>query len=150
MEKTIENFKLVSYDKKNDEHYQLISALKHDPLFNKYFGPFFMKKMDDILISSDELEIGKIYIVEEHNITIGIVRLYAYHEAGFIELQIAVKPSLRNHNYGSRIIKELTTYLFNNGIKCVSLDIDKRNIASIKCALNNGFKLENDKYRKRR
>ena len=78
-----------------------------------------------------------------------MIRIFSYHEAGYINLQYAICPSLRNKNYGTKILKEVSHYFLANGIKCIELDIDKTNIGSIKCAINVGFEKENEKYRLR-
>lgn len=52
--------------------------------------------------------------------------------------------------YGSKIINELSDYLFDNyNIRCVKLDIDPSNINSIKTAESFGFLLDEDEYERR-
>lgn len=109
--------------------------LKDDD-FRRYFGDFFIKNEDLIFDSSDSFEVGKAYLIIEEDQIIGLIRIFSYHEDGYINLQYAVSPSLRNKNYGTKILKEISHYFLKNGIKCIDLDIDKTNIGSIKCAIN--------------
>ena len=150
MKKKIGNFDLVSYDPINSEHFNLKLELRNDPNFKKYFGEFFLKNIDDIFAPSNDLEVGKAYVVLEKNQVIGMIRIFSCHSAGYMEIQYAIRPILRNQGYGSKVLKELTQYFLDNEMVCISLDIDKNNVASIKCALNNGYAFEDNKYRKRR
>lgn len=151
MEKNIGKLVITSYDTNNNSHREFKNSLINDLEFKKYFGEFFLKRIDDIFTNSDSLEVDKAYIVLENDKIIGMIRIFSYHQLGFLNIQYAVNPEYRNQGYGKKILKEVSNYfLNNNNIKCISLDIDKNNIGSIKCALDAGYIFEENKYKLRR
>lgn len=150
MEKNVGKLVIASYDTNNVSHRRFRDSLINDLEFRRYFGAFFLKRIDDIFTTSNSLEVDKAYLVLEDDKIIGMIRIYSYHQLGFLNIQYAVNPEYRNQGYGKKILKEVSNYFLNNNIKCISLDIDKNNIGSIKCALNAGYIFEDDKYKLRR
>lgn len=151
MEQELETLKLVSYDKNNLKHNKAKISLLSDFNFKKYFGDFFLRDADEYFTNSDKIELKKIYLIEDNNDIVGMIRLFSYHELGYINIQYAVLPEYRGFGYGKRILSEITKYIMSDpNIKCVEGDIDKTNIGSIKIATSIGYNKENDKYRFRR
>lgn len=150
MDKKIGDFELVSYDNMNVEHVKFKNELTKDQDFKNYFGTFFAKNIDDIFASANELEVNKAFLLLDDEKIIGMIRIFSYHEAGFLNLQYAINPLYRNQKYGTRILKEISNYLFENGVKVIDLNIDKSNIGSIKCATKVGYEQYEEKYRLRR
>lgn len=150
MRENIDRLSIVSYDAKNIKHKEFKKELLKDEEFKKYFGNFFLSRIDDIFTGSNTLEVGKAYLVEEKEEVIGMIRIFSYHEAGFINIQYAVGKEYRNQGYGKELLKEISKYFLNKDIKRISLDIDKNNIGSIKCALDAGYEKENNSYVLRR
>ena len=147
MIKQLGEFNLVSYDSKNKKHTEFKYYLLNDELFKQYFGDFFIKKSDEIFDESSNLEVKKAYLIEDRELIVGMIRLFSYHETGFVTLQYAVSPEYRKQGYGTKILKEISNYLFSNGIKCIDLDINKNNIGSIICAENCNYEKYEEKYR---
>lgn len=150
MEKNIGKLVITSYDANNSSHRKFKESLINDLEFKKYFGQFFLKRIDDIFSNSNSLQVDKAYLILENDKIIGMIRIYSYHQLGFLNIQYAVNPQYRNQGYGKKILKEVSNYFLNDNIKCISLDIDKNNIGSIKCALDAGYTFEEDKYKLRR
>ncbi|MDD3452928.1 MAG: GNAT family N-acetyltransferase [Bacilli bacterium] len=150
MFKKLNDLNLIDYDDDNIKHKKFKNLLLSDLDFRNYFGDFFIKNSDNIFSSSEDLEVNKAYLLMDKDMIVGMIRIFSYHEAGFINLQYAVNPELRNLGYGTKILKEITKYFFENNIKCIDLNIDKNNIGSIKCAKNIGFEIKDEKYRLRR
>lgn len=142
MEIELEKFKLVSYDSKNETHRNCKYKFLKDEQFVKFFGQFFIKNSDEYFSDSNELEIKKVYFIEEEEKIIGLVRFFDIKESGIVDLQYAVNPEYRGLGYGNILLKEVTEYLLNNN-KLIRLDIDKNNLNSIKCAIRNNY--EEDK-----
>lgn len=146
MIENIDRLSIVSYDSNDARHRKFKNDLIKDEEFKRYFGDFFLKRVDDIFTDSEFLEVDKAYLVVDNETIIGMIRIFSYHEAGFINIQYAVAKECRNQGYGKELLREITKYFLNKNIKCISLDIDKNNIGSIKCALNVGYKRENNIY----
>lgn len=90
------------------------------------------------------------WVTDENNI-IGLVRIFSYHQLGYVNIQYAVLPDYRNLGYGKRILQEFSNYLMmQENIVCVEGEIDKSNIGSIKVATQIGYEQENNKYRFRK
>lgn len=125
-----------------------------DQEFKKYFGEFFIKNEEQYFETTNDVQIKKVFWVcdtENNDEIVGMVRIYSYHEAGYISIQYAVLPDYRKQGYGKLILKELSEFLLQNkDIRCIEGDIDKTNLGSIKVATSLGFKEENGKYKFRR
>lgn len=150
MRKKIGNLSVVSYDDTLFEHKKLKRDFLRDPLFIEYFGLMFLKKSDEIFTNSDHFELKKIYLIEDVNQLVGLIRFYHYHESGYLTIQYAVHPAFRKQGYGLKILKEISTFLLENHISCIEGEIDKNNIGSIKIATSLGFSFEDGKYRLRK
>lgn len=76
-----------------------------------------------------------------------MIRVFKQTFNGTIDLQYAVAKEYRRSGYGTKILKEISNYFINNiEITCITLDIDKNNIGSIKCATNLGYTQDKEKY----
>lgn len=150
MEKNLDTLSIVSYDDNIQEHRNFKRELLTDEEFKKYFGEMFIKKADDIFTSSNDLEVKKAYLVKDFDEIVGMIRIFSYHESGVVNIQYAVRPSVRKQGYGSRILKEISNFLIQNNITCIEGNIDKNNIGSLKIATSLGYEKEEDKFRLRR
>ena len=112
----------------------------------------FVDSINDRLISSalnDEFSFQSAYIVLSKNEPIGYVYI-SNNVKDEVFLELSILKDKRNMGYGSKIINELSDYLFNNyNIRCVKLDIDPSNINSIKTADSCGFLFDEDEYERR-
>jgi len=147
----LESLVLKSYDRTNKKHLNFKNGLNYDLLFIKFFGQFFLKNIDEIFVSSIELEINKAYIIEENDDVVGMIRIFKKNFNKEITLQYAVAEDYRNKGYGKKILKEISDYFMTvKDISCIKLDIDKNNLASIDCAEKVGYEFNNDAYLKNR
>lgn len=141
---------LQSYDNKNEQHRNFKYSILRDESFNKFFGQMFIKNSDEYFKETDNLEVKKIYLIQDEENIIGMIRLFDKNNFDIINLQYAVAPEFRNMGYGKKILKEISEYFKNYTI---DLDINKNNIPSINCAIDSGFtnyKQENEEIRYRR
>lgn len=150
MEKNLDTLSMVSYDDNLEEHRKFKKELLNDESFQKYFGEMFIKKASDIFTSSDHIELKKAYLVKDIDQIVGMIRIFSYHQSGVVNIQYAVRPSVRKQGYGSRILKEISEFLIQNNIRTIEGDIDKNNIGSLKIATSLGYEKEDDKFRLRR
>lgn len=151
MEIKLNTLKIINYDTNNINHRQTKYEILKDENFKRYFGEFFIKDSDEYFQSSNNLEPKKVYWVIDENVIIGLVRIFSYHQLGYVNIQYAVLPSYRNLGYGKRILQEFSSYLMEQeNIVCVEVEIDKANIGSIKIATSIGYEQENNKYRFRK
>lgn len=151
MQQNLDNITLVSYDDTNADHRKFKRRLLSDDEFRRHFGDMFIKNADEIFEATENIELKKAYLILKEENIIGMFRIFSYHESGVVNIQYAVDPKQRRQGYGSLILKELTDFLFKNGIECVEGEIDSRNIGSIKVASNIGFENTNQlKYKLRR
>jgi len=134
MKINLETLILSSYDDNNKNHRLFKYGLSNDTEFQKYFGQFFMKNIDEIFAESESLEINKAYLIEEEKEVIGMIRIFE-KRSNSINLQYAVSKEYRRLGYGKKILEEVTNFFIRvENIDCIKLDIDKYNNGSIKCA----------------
>ena len=64
-----------------------------------------------------------------------------------VYLENSILKEYRGKKYGKLILNDISNYLFQNyNIKCITLDIDPSNIASIKTALSCGYTIDEEEY----
>lgn len=151
MEIKLNTLKIINYDSNNEIHRKAKYEILRDDNFKKYFGDFFIKDSDLYFQDSNSLETKKIYWVTDQNNIVGMVRIFSYHQLGYVNIQYAVLPNYRNLGYGKRILQEFSSYLMSQeNVVCVEGEIDKNNTGSIKIATQIGYEQENNKYRFRK
>ena len=151
MEIKLNTLKIINYDSNNEIHRKAKYEILRDDNFKKYFGDFFIKDSDLYFQDSNSLETKKIYWVTDQNNIVGMVRIFSYHQLGYVNIQYAVLPNYRNLGYGKRILQEFSSYLMSQeNVVCVEGEIDKNNAGSIKIATQIGYEQENNKYRFRK
>lgn len=141
---------LQSYDRKNEKHRNFKNSILLDESFIKFFGQMFIKNSDEYFEETANIELKKIYLIQDKEDIVGMIRLFDKNNFNMINLQYAVSPYFRNMGYGKKILKEISEY-FKKYI--INLDINKNNIASINCAEKNGYieyKKEAEEIRYRR
>lgn len=139
MEIKLNKLDVINYDDNNQEHINFKRELLNDENFRRYFGETFMRKADQIFVSSNEMELKKAYLVKDDDLIVGMIRIFSYHQAGYVNIQYAVRPKCRNQGYGTQILKEISEFLLDNNIKCIEGEIDKNNLGSIKVATSLGY-----------
>lgn len=89
------------------------------------------------------------FVVEDSEIPIGYVFI-SNMKFDEVFLEYAVLKDYRKMGYGSKIVNEVSDYLFqNHNIKSIRLDIDPSNQNSILVAGSCGFMLDEDEYESR-
>lgn len=137
---------LVSFDKDNKQHLEFVMELLHDETIKERFQGIFTTLSN---ISDDIYDSA--YLVKDGNELIGYIDISNLDDDGAIYLREAVSEKHRGNCYGSRILKEVTKFLFNNvgEVERIKLRIASDNISSLKTADACGYKwLEKDYYYK--
>ena len=133
----LENFELEILNLHNEIDNSFFNKMNNDEQFKEYFGKVIYNEnnsdnifMKNYLVNYNSKKIGYVYIsdkVEKNNIS--AVTLYYYIDSDY-----------RNRGMATNIIKELLNYLKNKEkINYIILNIHRKNIPSIKVAIQNGF-----------
>lgn len=133
----LENFELEILNLHNEIDNSFFNKMNNEEQFKEYFGKVIYNKnnsdnifMKNYLVNYNSKKIGYVYIsdkVEKNNIS--AVTLYYYIDSDY-----------RNRGMATNIIKELLNYLKNKEkINYIILNIHRKNIPSIKVAIQNGF-----------
>ena len=133
----LENFELEILNLHNEIDNSFFNKMNNEEQFKEYFGKVIYNEnnsdnifMKNYLVNYNSKKIGYVYIsdkVEKNNIS--AVTLY-YH----------IDSDYRNRGMATNIIKELLNYLKNKEkINYIILNIHRKNIPSIKVAIQNGF-----------
>lgn len=128
------------------EHYSLIHSLARDENVTRYIAkdfPAWLKKQQSV--GDDEIEVGKSYVIVKDHKYIGMIGSLAFSNDGILKLWYTIEKSLRGNGYGEKILAEITPYLIEHvdDLNDIQLEINKRNEASKKVALENGY-VKND------
>ena len=133
----LENFELEILNLHNEIDNSFFNKMNNEEQFKEYFGKVIYNEnnsdnifMKNYLVNYNSKKIGYVYIsdkVEKNNIS--AVTLYYYIDSDY-----------RNRGMATNIIKELLNYLKNKEkINYIILNIHRKNIPSIKIAIQNGF-----------
>lgn len=133
----LENFELEILNLHNEIDNSFFNKMNNEEQFKEYFGKVIYNEnnsdnifMKNYLVNYNSKKIGYVYIsdkVEKNNIS--AVTLYYYIDSDY-----------RNRGMATSIIKELLNYLRNKEkINYIILNIHRKNIPSIKVAIQNGF-----------
>ena len=133
----LENFELEILNLHNEIDNSFSNKMNNEEQFKEYFGKVIYNEnnsdnifMKNYLVNYNSKKIGYVYIsdkVEKNNIS--AVTLYYYIDSDY-----------RNRGMATNIIKELLNYLKNKEkINYIILNIHRKNIPSIKVAIQNGF-----------
>ncbi len=133
----LENFELEILNLHNEIDNSFFNKMNNEEQFKEYFGKVIYSEnnsdnifMKNYLVNYNSKKIGYVYIsdkVEKNNIS--AVTLYYYIDSDY-----------RNRGMATNIIKELLNYLKNKEkINYIILNIHRKNIPSIKVAIQNGF-----------
>lgn len=132
---------LNNFDPSDKRNIKLYKDLENDQLINIFVS----NKIGEQLKESSNckrLSIGNTYVVSDDRKLVGFIRLNDYND-NEMELHYGVNPNYRKLGYGSKILLEVSDYLFKHtDVTNVKLVIRKVNNASIKCATNAGFNID--------
>lgn len=136
---------ITEYCSTDKRKYRFIKEISEDPLVNYFVS----RTMEELLEDSeglDKLYVGPAYIIEEQRKLVGLIRLAFLDGDGVLNLHYAVHPDYRRKHYGTKILTEISKYLFKNmlSVSKIELYIKEMNTGSIKCAENAKFKFDRD------
>jgi len=141
----LETLNLVRYNP--DKHKYLKEEFKSGNSYSSY-----------IYSIEDRLELSKnnnnnifhsAFVIEDNTNPIGYLYISSLKK-DIVFLEYAILKDYRKMGYGSKIVNEISNYLFiNNNIKSIKLDIDPGNKYSIALALSCGFTLDYEEYESR-
>lgn len=135
----LKTLSIITYDMSKRKNIRFVTELKEDQLMRKFVSDTIEKRL--ISSSSDDnIKIGSSYIVNEDKNPIGYIRFNELEE-NTLTLHYGVHPNNRKKGYGSKILLEVSNYVFQNmsDVSKIRLCIRSYNIGSRKCALNAGF-----------
>ena len=140
----LETLDLIRYD--NEKHFNL----KSEFLGNS--NSKYVQKIGERLELSqnnDKTIYQSAFVVEDFGLSIGY--LYISNMSNDeVFLECSILKEFRQKGYGSRILKEVSDYLFEkHNIKNIRLDIEPSNIRSIATAKSCGFDLDDEEYENR-
>lgn len=134
------------FNKDNKDDLCFAKRLFNDASIKKWFSG-----MADVLKkNSNGYLLGHGFIVKEYDLYVGYIGIGNYSNSEqAVYLRAAIDGGLRGMGYGSRLLNEISEYIFLNFpmVKCIKLKIDKKNINSIKTATSCKYKpLRDDFY----
>lgn len=135
----LKTLSIMTYDINKKENVRFVTELKNDQLMRKFVPGTIEKRL--LSASNDSnIEIGSSYIINENKNPVGYVRFNEL-EDNVLTLHYGVHPDKRKQGYGSKILLEVSDYVFKNmnDINKIRLCIRSYNVGSRKCALNAGF-----------
>lgn len=128
---------------------------KHSELKSEFLGNSnskYVQKIDERLELSrnnDKSIYQSAFVVEDNGTSIGYLYISNISNDE-VFLECSVLKEFRKQGYGSRILREVSDYLFEtHNIRNIRLDIDPSNIGSITTAKSCGFDLDEEEYENR-
>lgn len=145
MKVKMHNLAITEYCSTDKRKYRFIKEISEDPLI-KHFVSNSMEEWLEDSEGLDQLLVGPAYIVADQRKLVGIIRLAFLDMDGTLNLHYAVHPSYRNQHYGTKILQEVSQYIFQQlpNVKKIELYIKEINTGSIKCAENANYIYEKD------
>lgn len=133
-----------------DRYSEKYKKLKDE--FNGNSSSRFVDSINDRLESSalnNNFSFQSAYVILDNENPVGYVYI-SNNVKDEVFLELSILKDKRNMGYGSKIINELSDYLFNKyNIRFVKLDIDPSNINSVKTAEACGFLFDEEEYERR-
>lgn len=137
------SFELVVFDQENQNHRSFLETLS---LGNE---EGFVKQIPERLHRSSYQNnsfFERAYLVSFHDELIGYLYLGGLKRDS-VYLEYLIVPSKRKKGYASKLLEEISDYLFSTyPVEKVLLDIDQGNYPSMKTAMAAGFTYDTDEY----
>lgn len=139
----LDSLYITEYCRSDKRKFRFIREVGEDPLINQFVS-YSIKTHLENSENINHLQIGPAYIVGDQRKLIGLIRLANFDLDGTLNLHYAVHPIYRKQHYGTKILKEVSKYLFQNiqDLKTIELYIKEINTGSLKCAANAGFSFD--------
>lgn len=137
----LRTFNLEKIDK--IRHYSLLMALDRDKQVQGYISHHLFSWLADQHYSSEDIEVGKAYVLVRENQYVGVVGSLHFSPEGILEVWYAISRHVRKMGYGEKILAEITPHLVENveGLQDIELRIAHDNLASRRVAELNGYLL---------
>lgn len=136
------SFQLLTFDQENPQHRSFVEELIKGNEMK------FVKQIKERLQRSSYQDsfLERAYLVASSKDLIGYLYLSGI-KRNSIYLEYLIAPSKRRQGYASRLLEEVSDYLFSNyPLEKILLDIDQGNYPSMKTALAAGFSYDTDEY----
>lgn len=143
----LENFNLITFDKDNKDHLEVLKGMIGDEEITSRFTGFLPH-----LSSSSQYIFKKGFYIEHDNNIVGYIDFGTFNETEeAVYARMAILKEYRNKHlgYGKSSFKEVCNYVFNNYpmVKYIKGRINKNNIASQNMVYsNNGYNDRDDYY----
>ena len=155
MEIKLDTLSLIFFDKDNENHILFLKKIMHDESIKKRFNGFLHR----LNSRTNQGVLNKAFFLSNNNELIGFIDIGSYsEEEKAIYLRGAIDKGKRGFNYGHKMLKEVSDYIFKNypQVEEIKLKIADDNISSIKTAescefinmLNGNFEKRNP-YKKK-
>ena len=141
----LDNFNLEKYQEYNIEHKSVITLIDNDVASKQYLGDIFLL-INNTLKRYEENNIDSIYIAYYNSNPIGFISLNILDEKAFVSY--ALLKEYQHQHLGALLLQEFSDKLFEiYNFDDIYLDINQKNIASIKTSSLVGFKkISSTKY----
>lgn len=149
MKEKMKNLVITNYCSTDKRKYRFIHEVKEDPLIRDFVSPNIEQYLNDSEGVS-RLKVGPAYIIADQRKLVGFIRLATLNLNGVLNLHYGVHPSFRKQHYGTKILVETGSYLFQSmpDVKKIELYIHERNTGSLGCASNACFQFDREFYDK--
>ena len=141
----LETLNLIRYN--YDKH----NLIKEELSFGNSNSKYVQKISERLELSSnnDKSIYQSAFVVEDKGISIGYLYISNVSDDE-VFLECSILKDFRKKGYGSKILKEVSEYLFQKeNIRNIRLDIEPSNIASISTAKACGFDFDQEEYENR-
>ena len=131
---------ITEYCSCDKRKFHFIKEISDDQLIKNFISRSINEWLEDSE-NVDELLIGPAYIIADQRKLVGIIRLAHLDPDGTLDLHYGVHPDYRRQHYGTRILKEVSKYVFKNltNVNRIELHINEINKGSIQYAENAQF-----------
>lgn len=141
----LDNFDLEKYQEYNIEHKSVMTLIDNDVASKQYLGDIFLL-INNTLKRYEENNIDSIYIAYYNSNPIGFISINILNDNAFVSY--ALLKEYQHQHLGALLLQEFSDKLFEiYNFDDIYLDINQKNIASIKTSSLVGFKkISSTKY----
>lgn len=142
MKISIGNLCISDYSASDLNKVRFARQLANDLSINKFVSSCIDEFLEDSENDS-KLYVGPAYLVEDNNTPVGFIRMNSL-SSGKLDLHYGVHPEYRNKGYGTKILIQMSSYIFKtmSHVEKIQLYIANVNYGSINCAKKAGFHRE--------
>ncbi len=135
---------ICNYDPEDITKFNFLKKIHEDELIRQYLGRFVSTDIADSQ-NDERIILDHSYIISNEKDHVGFISIPELRD-GELTLEYGVHPDFRHKGYGTKILREVSDYFFEerNFVESVGLCIDSENKYSQKAAFNAGFEQLND------